>query len=1054
MHSKHWKFFLFLLLSLFCSVVAQKNIGSDRSQQQDSILQKNTRFPDELEKLKQEKKKLRQANKEFATKKKKNILTDNQFLFNGLNLNYYHTDNYETLIPSYYVDPYILYLTNKRLQQCQIIPTKPFNTNYQLRKPTFPNETFLSSKTKINPENIFQFAMQELSFLYDFSAIEYFRGHELLAYHYFVEYLHQNLHYQPNYFEAEMEYLPILPLHWRVITIGSSSPPSSTKDAPSGGSAGSSSTTGGCDYSSFIQYLLEVEYYLEERDTSLLSESYKRSFSSIAALPPKFLIASTYNMRTMWGRGMASQIRKGKDYNTITNFVQNISGVGHYERWPQCPDLLRKWWKYVVELPYLPMVSKYYHLEDLIMNSEQNIELGGLGQRGRGGNGANLHVEAMNLFNPINAFGKYQGLIKQREENYLQSLNDDHNNHFSFLYEGEQKKKNTSSSSTTLREETEGLVRENEEMNLMGAPNENLFIMNTDPGMPDSNGGQEGGGGGEQGNAKKKSITFLFIGNFELVGPNKVCSMRSILQSLQPRPDLTMVYLPLEEPFPGNELIDEEESIKSANYWKKYQSKTFPPSENGGKGMKPVLTKMHDYIEKSIFCVITGSTSYSSAFFYHSILGDCLPIVINDWFVFAFPWLVAYETFTIRVLENDFMKNPHWVLDYIKDKFLPTRSSSTGKTSTDTDTESINLEKTRLLNNMRKCMFKMKSYLSYETIPFGSGRYQKLLFSDIHYYYHYHYNPNIMNNNNKQSSSSSSSSSSVEKKVQTILPLELFLLELRYAQKVHKYYNNIPCMRPYMCFHHYQKHVYQTAIPTPTVEKEKEKSKKATNRSPPTAPGVEEYDYQWYEEKTPDGKKKKQKGVIVKYFNSRRIEKIITSRYGLLFSKSSSFLSSSSNPTNSSAENTKNDQKSTGIPIQYDTYQVHALYFDPSLASSRSSSPFTDQRPYLCKHNPRLIGNYKIVFFMQCVRVLWTLNPGKLKPHDLAMINYNQSVDSVYTYYRPSSAAPSPPTIPTALAIYEKDYILAFHNISRPKNWIAANYPVGLDNSHLIKVQN
>jgi hypothetical protein len=709
----------------------------------------------------------------------------------------------------------------------------------------------------------------------------------------------------------------------------------------------------------------------------------------------------------------------------------------------------------VVELPYLPVVSKYYHLEDLIMNSEQNIELGGLGQRGRGsGGGPNLHVEAMNLFNPINVFGKYQGLIKQREENYLQSLNEI-NNHHSFLYEGEQKKTNSSQSSL-LREETEGLVRENEEINLMGAPNENLFTMNTDPGMPDGGSIDNGGQGGEQDGAKKKSITFLFIGNFEMVGPNKVCSMRSILQSLQSRPDLTMVYLPLEEPFPGNELIDEEESIKSANYWKKYQSKSFPPSENDGKGMKPVLTKMHDYIEKSIFCVITGSTSYSSAFFYHSILGDCLPIVINDWFVFAFPWLVAYETFTIRVLENDFMKSPHWVLDYIKDKFLPT-IDSTGKTSTDTDTESMNVEKTRLLNNMRKCMFKMKSYLSYETIPFGSGRYQKLLLSDIHYYYHYHYNPNIINNKKQQSASSSSS---VEKKVQTILPLELFLLELRYAQKVHKYYNNIPCMRPYMCFHHYQKHVYQTAIPTPTAEKEKERTKKAVNGSPPAA-GVEEYDYQWYEEKTPDGKKKKQKGVIVKYFNSHRIEKIITSRYGLLFSKSSSFISSSSssNPTNSSAENSKNDPKTNGIPIQYDTFQVHALYFDPSLASSRSS-PFTDQRPYLCKHNPRLIGNYKIVFFMQCVRVLWTLNPGKLKPHDLATINNNQSVDSVYTYYRPSgvgissSSAPSPPTIPTALTIYEKDYILAFHNISRRKNWKAANYPVGLDNSHLIKVQN
>ena len=28
--------------------------------------------------------------------------------------------------------------------------------------------------------------------------------------------------------------------------------------------------------------------------------------------------------------------------------------MGHYERHPQCPDVLRKWWKHVTEIPYLP----------------------------------------------------------------------------------------------------------------------------------------------------------------------------------------------------------------------------------------------------------------------------------------------------------------------------------------------------------------------------------------------------------------------------------------------------------------------------------------------------------------------------------------------------------------------------------------------------------------------------------------------------------------------------------------------------------------------------
>ena len=40
-------------------------------------------------------------------------------------------------------------------------------------------------------------------------------------------------------------------------------------------------------------------------------------------------------------------------YDTVTSFVQRTF-LGHYERAPQCPDLLRKGWRGVVELPSVP----------------------------------------------------------------------------------------------------------------------------------------------------------------------------------------------------------------------------------------------------------------------------------------------------------------------------------------------------------------------------------------------------------------------------------------------------------------------------------------------------------------------------------------------------------------------------------------------------------------------------------------------------------------------------------------------------------------------------
>ena len=41
----------------------------------------------------------------------------------------------------------------------------------------------------------------------------------------------------------------------------------------------------------------------------------------------------------------------------------------------------------------------------------------------------------------------------------------------------------------------------------------------------------------------------------------------------------------------------------------------------------------------------------------------------SDWFVFAFPSVIPYKKFVIRIDEEDFLKNPNGILDHIKQSF-------------------------------------------------------------------------------------------------------------------------------------------------------------------------------------------------------------------------------------------------------------------------------------------------------------------------------------------------------------------------------------------------
>ena len=71
------------------------------------------------------------------------------------------------------------------------------------------------------------------------------------------------------------------------------------------------------------------------------------------------------------------------------------------------------------------------------------------------------------------------------------------------------------------------------------------------------------------------------------------------------------------------------------------------------------------------------------------------------------------------------------------------------------------------------------------------------------------------------------------------------------------------------------------------------------------------------------------------------------------------------------------------------------------------STAFTnlnETRPHMCVHRDRFMGRYKIVFFMQCVRILWPIAPGKMKPGDL---------------------------VPGALSLDQQEFIRMFHNVTK-----------------------
>ena len=179
------------------------------------------------------------------------------------------------------------------------------------------------------------------------------------------------------------------------------------------------------------------------------------------------------------------------------------------------------------------------------------------------------------------------------------------------------------------------------------------------------------------------------------------------------------------------------------------------------------LSESHSTINKDLltataqsdFCLITKGDSYSSSFFYHAIAMDCIPVVISDWFVFSLPWLIDYEKFVIRISESDFTKNPNYCLDYIKQKYDNHKRDT-----------------------LRQHLLKYKSMFSYNKVLVENRAYLDLLKHNQH-------RTQVTKNDKVKSDSVS------------IIPLDAMLLEMRYNKIEYKYYNNVPCYRPYMCYH-------------------------------------------------------------------------------------------------------------------------------------------------------------------------------------------------------------------------------------------------------------
>jgi hypothetical protein len=557
-------------------------------------------------------------------------------------------------------------------------------------------------------------AVEEFRKLARSNVSEYVRSHELLAFDFFMS--EKNPFRVTNCKDAEFEYIPLLPLHWIASKTNSQQ----------------AAFPAHCSYSALVEDIVAYMNYLKsfktpeqlkaEATTSPHDRTHPRS-------PIRFAVASTFNLRTELGTGMPTQQRRGDIYDTVTSFVTTLS-IGHYERWPQCPDLLRKSWKSVVELPYVPA---FYDRSAVLVGSTAAVQL----------------------------------------------------------------------------DET------------------------------------------------TRDISFLFAGRLLLWGPERVCSVRNFVMKLAARADTVIV------------------NVSEAQYL---------GVPNG---------KVRELMHRSIFCLILKADSYSTSFFYSALHAGCVPIVISDWFVFAFPWAIKYEEFTVRVLEEDFMKNPMETVDWVDREYLH---------------KNKNEKLTLFQSNMKKWL----PLLGFDEVDIDGGRYGSL----------------------KSALFEGKSDAPLSRRsiTRTVIPFELMMYELRYVQMPESVHRAVPCYGPFTCT-----------------------------------------------------------------WNSRNLQEI-------------------AGPFNPKVK--------TNI-----------------FAAGGGFVKLTENRTHLCRNSPRLIGHYKIVYFMQCVRILWPLTPGKVNKLDVPPTSAIDKAQIVYG----TEGVRDEVLKRTQLDSEDLQFIMNFHaltNISKLGKWQWTTYPL------------
>lgn len=556
-------------------------------------------------------------------------------------------------------------------------------------------------------------ANSELLLLRNESAAEYLRAHELLAHEYFVENRQINPFWRPNCADSdvEFEYIPLLPLSWRA------EPLFLTNDK-----------INNCSYAAIIEdIVLYVNHVMKFKKKGELYDDPK--------FPQRFVIASTYNLRTELGKGMPTQARKGVIWETVSKFFTGLR-IGHYERWSQCPDLLRRTWKGTVELPYLPI----------------------------------------------------------------------------------------SPASKIKTTETSGKVI--------------------------------------------KKFNFLYIGRLLLFGPERVCSVRNGIASLSHRSDVLVVNTTVQE----------------------YNS--------------PMKFDIYSLASKSVFCLIAKADSYSSSWFYIALHAGCIPIVISDWFVFAYPWIIDYKEFVIRISETDFLKNPNEVLDKIvNDFYLPKHNTISELTNSlfSTDLYHVNLK------SKYQAMLNWRVLLQFDSISTDSKEYamfrNALKTTAIEAI-------KLPNNTDFSTIAMHGSKLLNDKEItfhaSAIMPFEVMLYEMRFSALDGRVRQDLPCYAPGTC---------------------------------------------------------------------------------------------------------SNDGKSMQVkPYAWKNGEIK------------------ESRSHLCQHSHRLIGMYKIVYFMQCVRILWPLKPGHLHKYEIP------SRDTTPIFIRGRKME--------RLSFEDRDFIMSFHDINRTKGWDFITYPI------------